>query len=82
MSDLEKDYHSYEQWLWNGVCIDGEEKKNHHPSHGGEKTSACVNGNTLSARNIQIALHCPFDITYLSNLLNLLGYSSFLEQLL
>lgn len=48
----------------------------------GEKTSASVNSNTLSARNIQISLHCPFDLTYLSNLLNLLGYSSFLEQLL
>jgi len=48
----------------------------------GEKTFACVNSNTLSVRNIQISLHCPFDLTYLSNLLNLLGYSSFLEQLL
>lgn len=26
----------------------------------GEKTSACVNGDTSSARNIHISLNCPF----------------------
>lgn len=50
MLDLEKDYCIYEQWLWNGVCIEG---KQNQPSLG-EKTS-CVNSDTPSAKHFESA---------------------------
>lgn len=57
-----------------------KEKKNHHPSLR-EKTSSCANSDTPSAGKPSNELTLSF-LTDLSNLLNLLGYSSFLEQLL
>lgn len=40
---------------------------------------ARVNSGAPSTRNIQISINCPFDLTCLSNSLNLLGCSSFSE---
>lgn len=78
MLDLEKDYHIYEQWLWNGVCVEG--KKQITTLLLGKRLLHVL---TAATRRLpeKPSNQLTVSLTYLSNLLNLLGYSSFFRTI-
>lgn len=57
-----KDYHIYEQWLWNRMCWRKNKQKKSSPFCWGGKTSSHVYSDTPSARNLQISSNCLLDL--------------------